>query len=360
MKVLHTRNVQHALPLALDALRAEGVRRDSRNGPVILFEEPVTTVYYAPAERIIYWPERDANPFFHFVESLWMLGGRNDVETVARYVGRMRTFSDDGVTFHGAYGHRWRHHFDRDQLPVIIEALRANPDDRRQVLSMWDARADLGRQGKDLPCNLQAIFQINTRGALDMTVTNRSNDIIWGAYGANAVHFSFLQEFMASAIGVPVGKYRQVSANLHAYVDVLEKVQGLADAVPEPGTAPTGVDPWADRDPYAAGLVKPFPIMTGTDYTTWLADLDMFLTNPHAVGFTDPFWRRVAGPILRAHELYQQKEDAGRYSAALAALEDCKATDWKLACQQWILRRLQVAEAKARAARAQDDGVAYE
>ena len=360
MKVLRARNVHQALPLALDALRAGGVKRESRNGPVIMFAEPVTTVYERPTERVLFWPERDANPFFHLLESLWMLAGRNDVETVAAYVGRMRSFSDDGVTFHGAYGHRWRHHFDRDQLPLIIEALRANPDDRRQVLSMWDTRTDLGRQGKDLPCNLQATFQINVEGALDMMVTNRSNDIIWGAYGANAVHFSFLHEFMAHAIGVPVGQYRQVSANFHAYVDVLEKVQGLADEVPTPYSGPDGSASWADRDPYAARLVRPYPIMMGTDYTTWLADLDMFLENPNVVGFTDPFWRRVAGPILRAHAAYKHGEGTDRYAEALRILDDCRAMDWRLACQQWILRRQQQAVAKAAAARAKDDGPAYE
>ena len=32
---------------------------------------------------------------------------------------------------------------------------------------------------------------------LCMTVCNRSNDMLWGAYGANVVHMSMLQEFVA-------------------------------------------------------------------------------------------------------------------------------------------------------------------
>ncbi|MCB1127948.1 MAG: hypothetical protein KDM81_15745, partial [Verrucomicrobiae bacterium] len=253
MKVIKTRNVQQALPEALYQLSFEGVRRDSRNGPVFMFPEPVTTVYLRPAERVLFWAERDANPFFHLMESLWMLGGRNDVEYVARFVERMRSYSDDGVTFHGAYGFRWRQHFFEDQLPKIIAALKANRDDRRQVLSMWDTDADLGRQGKDLPCNLQAIFQIACDGRLDMTVTNRSNDLIWGAYGANAVHFSYLHEYVARSVGVEQGIYRQVSANFHAYEDVL-KVAPLADLAANPMTGKE------TPDPYAAGIAEPFPL----------------------------------------------------------------------------------------------------
>jgi len=354
VKVIHARNVQQALPLALDALRLTGVRRDSRNGPVIVFPEPVTTVYAKPEERVMFWAQRDANPFFHFAESLWMLAGRNDVEYVARFVGRMRSFSDDGVTFHGAYGHRWRRHFADDQLPKIIDALRADPDCRRQVLTMWDPRTDLGRKGKDLPCNLQCVFQIAVDGRLDMMVTNRSNDLVWGAYGANAVHFSMLHEYIARSIGVEVGVYRQVSANLHAYVNVLEGVQELADAVPDFYQAGAlGPKSWASGDPYTASQVKPFPLWTGDAAAEWNAELDMFMEEPNALGFRQPFFRRVAVPMYRAFSAWKAG-GPGRYAAAREALGECRASDWSLAANEWLTRR------EKRHAKAADDGVTYE
>ena len=351
MKVIKTRNVQQALPEALYQLSFEGVRRDSRNGPVFMFPEPVTTVYLRPAERVLFWAERDANPFFHLMESLWMLGGRNDVEYVARFVERMRSYSDDGVTFHGAYGFRWRQHFFEDQLPKIIAALKANRDDRRQVLSMWDADADLGRQGKDLPCNLQAIFQIACDGRLDMTVTNRSNDLIWGAYGANAVHFSYLHEYVARSVGVEQGIYRQVSANFHAYEEVLDKVAPLVDLAANPMTGKE------TPDPYAAGIAEPFPLMS-IEPEEWNQELMMFLSEPDAVGFRDPFFRRVAIPMRKAHKAFKQTSSPSRFDAALAELDNVAATDWKLAGVEWIERRRAAFE--ARKARAMDDGVAYE
>ncbi|WVW77429.1 thymidylate synthase [Stenotrophomonas phage vB_SmaS_Bhz59] len=356
MKVIHARNVQQALPEALRALLLEGVERDSRNGPVLMFDEPVTTVYEKPAERVLFWAERDANPFFHLVESVWMLAGRNDVETVAHFVARMRSFSDDGKTFHGAYGFRWREHFGFDQLPRIIDALKKDGTDRRQVLSMWDARADLGRQGKDLPCNLQAIFQITARGDLDMTVTNRSNDIIWGAYGANAVHFSYLHEFVARAVGVPQGCYRQVSANFHAYRNVLEQVHGLADFADNP-MVPDKFR--GQHDPYHRGEVEPFPLMS-IPHDKWLEELDMFLECGPVMGITDPFFRRVLAPVVAAHAAFKTGKGDERFTVPLEVLKDCAASDWRRACEEWINRRWKAAQDKARRQRAEDDGVAYE
>jgi len=351
MKVIRVRNVQQALPEALHQLAQVGVRRESRNGPVIMFPEPVTTVYLRPDERVLYWPERDANPFFHLMESLWMLAGRNDVAFVANFVNQIRSYSDDGKTFHGAYGHRWRNHFDFDQLRTIIAALTANPDDRRQVLSMWDARTDLGRQGKDLPCNLQAIFQVAVDGRLDMTVTNRSNDILWGAYGANAVHFSYLHEFVARAIGREQGVYRQVSANFHAYVELYDKMKHLADRAVDP-LAPS-ID---DHDPYEAGDVSPYPLIS-TPLAQWEEDLEIFLEEGPVMGLRDPFFRRVAAPILRAHEIFRAARGLDRYDGALAALEDCVASDWYLACVHWLDRRR--AAYLENLNRSKDDGVDY-
>lgn len=356
MLVIQTRNVHEALPEALDQLRILGVRRDSRNGPVVMFPEPVTTVYRKPAERVLFWAQRDANPFFHLIESLWMLAGRNDVQTVAHYVTRMRSFSDDGKTFHGAYGHRWRWQFGFDQLPRIITNLRSNKDDRRQVLSMWSAEADLGQQDlgytpKDLPCNLQAIFQIACDGRLDMMVTNRSNDIIWGAYGANAVHFSYLHEYVARLVGVEQGVYRQVSANFHAYQEVLEKNIHLADLVQDRLHLPANLR-WVGSDPYVDGKIEPFPLMSVSP-EDWHMDLNMFFRVPEAMGYRDPFFRRVVIPMVKAHRAFKAPSPE-RFDLALYELTNVAATDWKLAAMEWIERRRTVY------LKARDDGVSYE
>lgn len=324
MKVIKARNVHEAFPAALLTLFQEGVERDSRNGKVLVYPSPVTTVYARPTERVMFWPERDANPFFHFFESLWMLNGNNDVKFVSQFVKRMQTFSDDGKTFHGAYGHRWRKHFDFDQLPIIIDSLKRNPDDRRSVLQIWDATTDLGTDGKDLPCNTQVYFSRNSNGALDMTVCNRSNDIVWGCYGANAVHFSFLQEFMASSIGCEVGKYYQMSNNWHGYLDTVEPFRNLSMK--------------GFNSPYVLDNVMPYPIMQ-TPREQWQQDLSMFMSEGDVMAFKDPFFRRVVTPLYQSFVHYKKSKAKDRYEIAYGILDDCLADDWRIACQEWILRR---------------------
>ena len=68
MQVIEVRNVHDALLRGLELLEVHGITRDSRNGPVRESECPVTTVYHRPQERVLFWEQRDGNPFFHFME----------------------------------------------------------------------------------------------------------------------------------------------------------------------------------------------------------------------------------------------------------------------------------------------------
>ena len=106
--VITTNDVNDALCHGITYLLREGVEEPSRNGPVLVAPGPVITEYTTPRSRVLYSPTRDANPFFHFMESLWILAGSNDVAFVEYFAKNMRAYSDDGVTSWGAYGWRWR------------------------------------------------------------------------------------------------------------------------------------------------------------------------------------------------------------------------------------------------------------
>jgi len=346
MHVLRVRNVNGALPQGIHLLNDMGHWQDSRNGRVRVCPVPVTTLYESPINRVIVNPVRDANPFFHLFESLWMLAGRNDLKYVEQFAANMRTYSDDGETMWGAYGWRWRSFFNGvDQLSWVISRLKKDHNDRRVVLQMWDGETDPGvaeQGGKDVPCNLTAHFQMDPNGALNMTVFNRSNDIIWGAYGANAVHFSILQEYVASMVGVPVGRYWQVSDNFHAYEELYQKMH-------DEFVKGSGVG-W--YDPYHRQHIKAYPLVTKPE--TWDRDLAMFLDEPTAIGFRDPFFRKIAVPMFMAHRAFKENDAPVRYDRAHEILEQMpKDNDWRTAAKEWIDRR----EAKWK--KAQDDGPDY-
>lgn len=331
MIVIQARNVHQAFAKTMNLLRTDGVFRQSRNGSVTMFKQPVVTQYEFPMERVIFWPQRDANPFFHIYESLWMLDGRNDVAGVARYAKQMAEYSDDGETLRGAYGHRWRKHFEFDQLEQIIAQLKANHNDRRAVLSMFDAKHDLGHNTKDIPCNISATFQIGVDGRLDMMVFNRSNDIIWGAYGANAVHFSVLQEYIALNVGVHVGRYWQVSANFHAYDNVFV---GLNEK--QPNSWPEGASPY--QGGYATVIAMSDPKNLDTMISTLLNYADTGETK-HIGAFIGNPWFNVMINLLQSHRIYKSVPGPERFDLALDPLRLFPNVDWVVAAREWINRR---------------------
>lgn len=335
MQVIRARNVNDAVVKGAALLKEGGLAQESRAGATLEYPEPVCTVYERPLERVLFDGVRDANPYFHLMEALWMLAGRRDVAWLARFNQRMATYSDDGIVFNAAYGYRWRNQFTLktsdggDQLSAIVKLLRADPDSRRAVLQIWDAEDDLGVASKDLACNTQAMFKVRN-GRLNMIISNRSNDVVWGCYGANAVQFSMLLEYMAARIGVEPGVYRQMSDSFHAYIDTWGKISEIGARFAS--------------DPYAEGDVSVFPLIAAPE--SFDAELMRWIESaPEALNFAtweadigtwkNPYFPRVATPIHNAWLAYKKKdrEAAGQW------LERCAASDWRRAAQEWLERR---------------------
>jgi thymidylate synthase len=313
----------------------------SRAGNVIVAPAPVTTIYAHPTERVLFWSERDANPFLHFFEALWMLGGRRDVAYLTNFVKRFADYSDDGQTLAGAYGYRWKKHWREgrsgdlppepiDQIARVIALLKANPYSRRGVLTMFDPIEDLrmDESARDIPCNLNVMFGISygkrdEPNHLNIMTVARSHDAIWGAYGTNAVTFSMLQEYVAAHLGLMVGTFEQVSFNYHGYEDVFEKTyRGTLREPPDP------------LGPYSAEEVAPYPMVTNP--ATWDRDLALFFEDPAAYGYDNPFFPQVAKPLWFAHKAYKKKDIPG----ALEIVSQCQASDWRRAATEWLRRRI--------------------
>ncbi len=319
---IKVRNVNQALVAATRNLVKDGERISSRGMMTIEYPTPVTTTYLNPRERVLFCPARDANPFFHFMESLWMLAGRRDVEWLSQFNSRIHEYSDHGRYFHAAYGYRLRRFFGLDQIQGVVELLKTKPDTRQAVMAIWSPTTDLNVISKDIPCNDVIFFKIR-HGKLNMTVSCRSNDMLWGAYGANVVHFSIIQEYMANLIGVPVGVYNQVSDSFHVYLDgpggkcwnrVKESSSPLVNLY--------------DR-------IKPFPLIVGVE-VKWHVELGKFMEDPLNIGFTELYFKDVAVPMFKAWKEYK----AGNLKGAMLYAEEIKAKDWQIACRAWLSRRL--------------------
>jgi hypothetical protein len=249
-------------------------------------------------------------------------------------VGRMDSFSDDKEIFHGAYGYRWRKSFGFDQIEAVVRLLRKDPMTRRSVIQMWGAEKDLGGEGLDLPCNLSIAFRV-LNNKLNMTVFNRSNDLIMGAYGANVVHMSILQEYIANLTGYCVGTYWQVSNNAHVYVKDYEAKW----------TLPEGESHKDPEDLYENNLVVPWPMIVNNqatfkeeaqDIVNLFCGQDLLRNCGGPTHYDNGFLENVCLPMARAYKAYK---DGKPNDAAYFVNSMYSGTDWTLAGKRWLYRR---------------------
>lgn len=219
MLVFKAPNSTEMSKLVYPMLSAIGEISESRNGRVLAFTEPVSMTYTRPWTRGNNTPDRDANPFFHIAEAMWMLAGREDVAFLTKFNKNMALYSDDGIVFNAPYGYRLRYHFGQDQLKQVVGELKLSETTRQAVCQIWDS-ADLGKDTKDKACNMSLVFSVNN-GRVDMMVYNRSNDLVYGGVtGANPVHMSYFQQWVADSLCLSMGELTFVVNNAHVYLDL--------------------------------------------------------------------------------------------------------------------------------------------
>jgi thymidylate synthase len=306
-------NVTEAYIEMLARMRVCGKPEPSRAGPVLSIPDPVVLNICRPRQRILFDEVRDANPFFHMMEFIWMMAGRNDVAWIQQFNSNFGQYANNGVV-HGAYGHRWRTHFSVDQITAVVELLRRDPNTRRAVLGMWDAFVDLTPGYNDYPCNTHIYFR-NRDGELDMTVCNRSNDLIWGMLGANAVHMTLLHELIAHFSGLKLGRYRVFTNNCHFYINMPKAKEILATTVSE--------------DYYDNGQCKETNtfVEDPEDLEVFLEDCGHFVDGRY-LKMQDGWLTDTAYP---AYNFYHSRDPE--------ILDTIAAPDWRLACQKWATRR---------------------
>ena len=328
-----------ALYQGIEMMKAEADEVPSRVGDTLEMLTPVATTYHKPWERVLINKKRDANPFFHLMESLWILAGRDDVKFLTEFNSRMGDYSDDGHIFNAPYGYRLREYFNSqyklhvDQLESVINILKNDPNSRQAVAQIWDV-SDIEKVTKDKACNMSIVFRIRA-GELCMIVYNRSNDMIWGAYGANVVQFSMIQEYVAAHLNLPMGEYTQVTNSYHVYTTGIggELWDKLKD------TNGYNLDPYIE----VYNTVR----MKADDMVEFEHDLHRFFKiydydGLEAVGasirWSSAYFKRLVLPMLDTFLVH--KRDGAK--EALEFTQYIKADDWRIACEHWLQNRVKV------------------
>ena len=320
----HYGDVNEAYTRLVTKVLKYGQEEDSRNGKVISLPAPITVEFLNPKQRVLLNPVRDCNHIFHIMEFVWMMAGRNDAKWISYFNSNMTSYSNNGALF-GAYGHRWRKHFHRDQIADVIKLLGRDPKSRQAVINMWDPYVDNPKtKSNDRPCNTQIMFRI-VKGYLDMHVINRSNDLIWGMLGANIVHMTLLHELISIAVNVRMGSYYVTTNNLHIYPDMPrgDQILKATDTIVKPN--------------YKSAIITPL-ISAGScvNWQQFLWDCESFCdADWDGIGFENQWIWKIAKP---AHDAYiVRKTKKGDGIAQIEKMPDNEI--WKIGILEWIQRK---------------------
>ncbi|CAI5999071.1 unnamed protein product [Closterium sp. NIES-64] len=171
------------------------------------------------------------------------------------------------------YGFQWRHfgarykdmHADYsgqgvDQLADVIQRIKANPNDRRILMSAWNP-PDLPHMALP-PCHVLAQFYV-ARGELSCQLYQRSCDMGLGV-PFNIASYSLLTLLIASVCGLQPGELVHVLGDAHVYSNHIEPLKLQLQNTPWPF-------PQVRINPAVADIDKFTP-----------ADIDLVGYNPHA------------------------------------------------------------------------------
>jgi hypothetical protein len=130
-----------------------------------------------------------------------------------------------------------------------------------------------------------------------------------------------LQEYVAAALGVSMGHYHQVTMNAHVYLN--DQGRKLL-AFPE-------VD---DRYNENMDFIE---MPYGDELRLWDRDLAKFMDVPaDDTQYETAYFNDLVAPMFTTWYAYQQ-EGTSIALMALRAMDNC---DWKVACKEWLERRV--------------------
>lgn len=189
-------------------------------------------------------------------ELLWYLSGETHIRDLKNKtkIWNAWTSEEKNWSVGNLYGYQWVNWEQYNQNPKtgvpelkhinqiqkVIELIKEDPMDRRQVVSAWNP-ADLYRPENDpkkpaLPsCHLLFMFYVTNSGKLNCHLTQRSADLMLGV-PFNLACYASLTQMIAQECNLEAGKFSHYMNDCHIYTNHIEgaKVQIKR----EPGSLP--------------------------------------------------------------------------------------------------------------------------
>ncbi|MFM5458417.1 thymidylate synthase [Aeromonas veronii] len=239
MHVVYGSNINSVIVNAIEKIFSDGINTSSRNGKTLTLYD-VSIILNDPRSRHLSLLGRKNNIFATFAETLWVLAGMNKIAPyLSFFVPRAKEYSDDGITWRAAYGERL---YAYGQIDNVIKQFKTEGIyTRRAVISLYMPNRDTSESllgvnlenSLDIPCNNLIHFFVTPDKKLNIKITQRSGDLIFGVSHINIFEFSLLQELVLSMLQKDVdselslGYLHQSITNLHIYEDKIKQAQDI-------------------------------------------------------------------------------------------------------------------------------------
>ncbi|HEY5609732.1 MAG TPA: thymidylate synthase, partial [Thermoanaerobaculia bacterium] len=169
-------------------------------------------------------------------ELLWFLTGGTNIRYLnERGVTIWDEWADSNGELGPVYGYQWRSWPARDgtaidQISLVVDQIRTNPDSRRLIVSAWNV-ADIDRMAL-APCH--ALFQFYVaNGRLSCQMYQRSADVFLGV-PFNIASYALLTMMVARVCDLLPGELILTLGDAHLYSNHLEQARLQLSREPRP------------------------------------------------------------------------------------------------------------------------------
>ena len=169
-------------------------------------------------------------------ELLWFIAGDTNVKYLQDHgVTIWDEWADADGNLGPVYGHQW-HSWPApdgraiDQLSMVIDTIRRNPDSRRMLVTAWNP-AEVERMALP-PCHCLFQFYV-ADGKLSCQLYQRSADVFLGV-PFNIASYALLTMMIAQVCGLQPGEFVHTTGDTHIYRNHFEQVATQLSREPRP------------------------------------------------------------------------------------------------------------------------------
>ncbi|MEP0519791.1 MAG: thymidylate synthase [Hyphomicrobiales bacterium] len=167
-------------------------------------------------------------------ELLWFLNGDTNIAYLKdKKVSIWDEWADTNGDLGPVYGHQWRSWPGKngqtiDQISLLIDMIKNNPDSRRLIVSAWNP-SDVPEMALP-PCHCLFQFYV-ANGKLSCQLYQRSADIFLGV-PFNIASYALLTHMIAQVCDLEVGDFVHTLGDAHLYLNHLDQTKEQLSRTP--------------------------------------------------------------------------------------------------------------------------------